>query len=29
VQDLPAIRVTSANEDRNPENRVILGLWNR
>jgi ferredoxin len=25
VQDLPAIRVTSANEDRNPENRVILG----
>jgi ferredoxin len=25
VQDLPAIRVTSANEDRNPENRVVLG----
>ncbi len=24
VQDLPAIRVTSANEDRNPENRVLL-----
>ncbi len=25
VQDLPAIRVTSANEDRNPNNRVLLG----
>jgi len=25
VQDLPAIRVTSANEDRNPSNRVLLG----
>src|SRR5690606_31728 len=25
VQDLPAIRVTSANEDRNPRNRVLLG----
>ncbi len=24
VQDLPAIRVTSANEDRNPHNRVLL-----
>ena len=24
IQDLPAIRVTSANEDRNPANRVIL-----
>jgi polyferredoxin len=24
VQDLPAIRVTSANEDRNPNNRVLL-----
>jgi ferredoxin len=24
VQDLPAIRITSANEDRNPENRVLL-----
>jgi len=24
VQDKPAIRVTSANEDRNPENRVLL-----
>ncbi len=25
VQDLPAIRVTSANEDRNPNNKVLLG----
>ena len=25
VRDLPAIRVTSANEDRNPDNRVLLG----
>jgi polyferredoxin len=24
VQDLPAVRVTSANEDRNPDNRVLL-----
>jgi MauM/NapG family ferredoxin protein len=24
VQDLPAIRITSANEDRNPDNRVLL-----
>jgi formate hydrogenlyase subunit 6/NADH:ubiquinone oxidoreductase subunit I len=24
IQDLPAIRVTSANEDRNPNNRVLL-----
>lgn len=25
IQDRPGIRVTSANEDRNPENRVLLG----